>query len=53
MPIVNINARVTGNAAVYVQYQEDGKAKDAAFVSWLEFINWMEDKFKQPEATKG
>ena len=42
--MVNMNVRVLGNGAVFVGYQEDGKAKDAAFLGWSEFIEWLEDK---------
>lgn len=39
--IVNINARKLTNDAIFVQYQQDGRAKDAAFISWDEFIIWF------------
>lgn len=39
--IFNLNVRVLGNGAIFVQYQEDGKAKDAAFLAWGEFIAWL------------
>jgi hypothetical protein len=39
--IVNINARILGNSHIFVQYQEDGKAKDAGFSSWGAFIAWL------------
>lgn len=39
--IVNLNIRVLGNGALLVQYQEDGKAKDAAYPNWEEFILWL------------
>jgi len=39
--IVNINARILTNNAVFVQYSENGKAKDAAFLSWADFITWF------------
>lgn len=42
--ITNLNVRVLGNGAVFVQYAEDGKAKDAAFLTWEAFIAWLEDK---------
>ena len=42
--IVNLNVRVLTNNAVFVQYQEDGKAKDAAFLTWAEFIAWLTAK---------
>lgn len=40
--IVNINARLTGNGGVFVQYQEDGKSKDAVFMCWEDFISWFQ-----------
>ena len=42
--VTNLNVRTTGNGAIYVQYHEDGKAKDAAFVSWSEFVAWLSNK---------
>jgi len=45
--IVNVNARITGNNSVYVQYQEDGKSKDAGFSSWETFIEWLAERIKQ------
>jgi hypothetical protein len=39
--IANINIRVLGNGYLLVQYQEDGKAKDAGFADWGAFINWI------------
>jgi hypothetical protein len=42
--ITNLNVRVLGNGAIFVSYQEDGKAKDAGFVDWHEFIHWLTDK---------
>lgn len=42
--LVNMNVRVLGNGAVFVGYNEEGKAKDAAFVGWDEFIKWLEVK---------
>lgn len=44
MNIVNLNVRVLGNGAVFVQYGEDGKAKDAAFIDWPTFLKWLEEK---------
>jgi hypothetical protein len=42
--ITNLTVRVLGNNAVFVQYHEDGKAKDAAFMDWKAFIVWLEGK---------
>lgn len=42
--MVNLNVRVLGNGYIFVQYQEEGKAKDAAFISWEDFINWLQSK---------
>lgn len=39
--IVNLNVRVLTNKAIFVQYLEDGKAKDAAFTDWLLFVEWL------------
>ncbi len=39
--IVNVNARVLGNGHVFVQYQQDGKSKDAGFSCWDDFIDWL------------
>lgn len=39
--IVNLNTRVLTNKAILVQYQEDGKSKDAAFLTWEDFIEWL------------
>lgn len=44
--MVNLCVRVLGNGAVFVQYSEDGKAKDAAFMSWPDFIAWLANKCK-------
>lgn len=41
--VANLNIRVLTNNAIFVQYQEDGKAKDAAFISWTEFLYWLSD----------
>jgi hypothetical protein len=39
--MTNIQIRVLTNGAIFVQYQEQGKSKDAAFMTWPEFINWL------------
>lgn len=41
MNLANINARQLTNGAVFVQYQQDGKAKDAAFMTWADFVDWL------------
>lgn len=45
--LVNLNVRKLGNNAILVQYQEDGKAKDAAFLSWIDFIAWLQIKIEE------
>lgn len=47
--ITNLNARVLGNGAVYVQYQQDGKAKDAGFTDWNSFVGWLAMVLKPSE----
>jgi hypothetical protein len=42
--IANVNIRVLGNGAIFVQYQEDGKSKDAAFPTWEIAIKWLHEK---------
>jgi hypothetical protein len=42
--MVNLNVRVLSNGAIFVQYQEQGKSKDAAFLTWAEFIKWLTDQ---------
>ena len=42
--VVNLNIRVLGNGFIFVQYQEAGKAQDAAFPSWKEFVTWLASK---------
>jgi len=44
--ITNINARRTTDGGVFVQYQEDGKAKDGVHSSWGMFIVWLTEHFK-------
>ena len=39
--LANLNVRVLGNDAIFVSYNEDGKAKDAAFPCWADFIAWL------------
>lgn len=39
--MVNLNVRVLGNNAIFVQYQKDGRSQDAAFPSWGEFLDWL------------
>ena len=39
--IANINARIWTNNSVYVQYQENGKAKDITLANWLAFVEWV------------
>lgn len=42
--MTNLNVRVLGNGAVLAQYQENGKAEDAAFTGWDEFVQWLAGK---------
>ena len=42
--MVNLNVRVLGNGAILCQYQEGGKAMDAGFMNWGEFIQWLKEK---------
>lgn len=42
--MTNLSVRKLGNGAILVQYQEGGKAKDAAFGDWDEFIQWLAGK---------
>lgn len=42
--LVNLNARRTTDGEVFAQYQEDGKAKDKAFLSWEAFADWLKEK---------
>jgi hypothetical protein len=44
--ITNVNARVLGNGSILVQYQQQGKAKDAGFSSWDLFIAWLRTELK-------
>ena len=39
--IANINVRVLGNKHIFVQYWDNGHARDAGFNSWAEFIIWL------------
>lgn len=48
---VNYNIRVLGNGAVFVQYLENGKACDAAFMNWGDFITWLSGKVLPNEIT--
>jgi hypothetical protein len=44
MIIFNLNARVLTDKSIFVQYQEEGKAKDASFRTWMEFADWLKTK---------
>ena len=39
--MTNLNIRVLSNGAIFVQYQENGKAFDAGFRNWEEFLEWL------------
>ena len=41
MSLVNLTARKLDNGAILVSYQKDGKAKDAAFMCWEDFVSWL------------
>ena len=42
--ITNLNARVCTDGTIFVQYQEEGRAKDGSFPTWWNFIQWLELK---------
>lgn len=42
--ITNLNVRVLGNDAIMVQYQQGGKAKDAGFSNWFDFLKWLQQE---------
>lgn len=43
--ITNLNVRVCNeNNAIFLQFQEDGRAKEAAFPDWTSFLNWLAEK---------
>jgi len=42
--VLNFNTRQLSNGAIFVQYQENGKAYDAAFPTWNEYIDWLAKK---------
>ena len=39
--IGSIEVRVLGNDHLYVSYSEGGRAKNAGFSSWQDFIEWL------------
>jgi hypothetical protein len=39
--LYNVNARRCSEGGIYVQYQQEGQAKDRAFSSWNEFLRWF------------
>jgi UDP-N-acetylmuramyl tripeptide synthase len=41
MNVSNVNVRITNNNAVYVDYSKNGKALNAAFMTWADFIKWL------------
>lgn len=41
--IVHLNLRILTDKTIFIQYQIDGKAKDGSFISWNEFIKWLQD----------
>ncbi len=45
--LTNLNVRKLGNGAVLVQYQEDGKSRDAGFASWNLFLMWLDAKLNR------
>lgn len=42
--MVNLNIRKTSDNELYVQYQENEKAKDKAFLNWVSLIEWLKGK---------
>lgn len=52
MALFNVNARKLGNGAIFVQYQQDGKAKDAAFSSWDEYVAWLKAEVDAEQSTE-
>jgi len=50
--ITNINVRVLGNGHILVQYQENGKAKDAGFSNWHDFSDWLLGKVIEDDDKK-
>ena len=53
MSLANVNARQLSNGAILVQYQQDGKAKDAAFMSWADFASWLHSQIVGQVETNG
>jgi hypothetical protein len=49
---VNMNVRVLGNNAIFVQYLADGKSHDAAFPSWKEFLKWLKPQVLEAPLTE-
>lgn len=47
--IVNLNVRTLTDKTIFVQYQEGGKAKDASFPTWKDFILWLAEITIPPE----
>ena len=44
--ITNLNVRQVSEGGLFVQFQEDGKAKDAVFATWESFSRWLLEKIK-------
>jgi hypothetical protein len=42
--MANFNVRVLTNGAIFCQYHEGGKAKDAAFTDWPAFVAWLTEQ---------
>lgn len=54
MTLYNVNARKLGNDAIFVSYQVDGKALDAAFQNWEAYVEWLKAAIdKEREEEKG
>lgn len=45
--IVNVNARTVTEGGIYVQFQENGRAKDAVFENWDKFVDWLKNKVQE------
>lgn len=42
--IFNLNARRLTDGTIFVQYQEDGRAKDGSHATWEAFVAWLRTK---------
>lgn len=44
--LTQLNIRQLTNGAIFVQYWQDGKSKDAAFTNWLDFMKWLHSELR-------